>query len=109
MAHQEFSWTIVAKEKRGKLVLHCDTDAPFRAQRGQICVYKGSEWPSNPEEDREAWGWDNEKTPLWETGLPWGQDWYCAWTAQASPDGPYVYIVQLVTTGDFDPDSKESR
>src|SRR2546429_525173 len=102
MAQATYNWTLTAYQERGNLYLQWSTTAPFRAQQGQISVYKGSSWPSNPQDDREAWTWDDFKNTPWNTGLRWGSDWYCAYIAEASPNGPYVYNVRLITTGASD-------
>jgi hypothetical protein len=103
MSKNCYCWTLTAMQKHGHLWLKWSTDAPFRAQQGQIHVYNGTSWPSNPKDDTKAWSWDNEHKPEWDTGLPWGSDWYCAWIAEASPNGPYVYVTRLVTTGKSNP------
>lgn len=108
MASKTYTWTLTAKQERGNLFVHWSSDAPFRAQQGQIRVYNGSSFPSNPESDTKVWRWDNEGNP-WDTGQIWGSDWYIAWIAQRSPNGPYVYNVQLITTGKSDPRSAESK
>ena len=94
---RSYTWTLTAYQNQGKLWLRWHTDAPFRAQQGQISVYNGNFFPSKPQDDRKVWSWDNEHTGGWDTGLPWGSGWYCAWIAEASPNGPYKYAVQLVT------------
>jgi hypothetical protein len=99
MATSTYTWTLTAFQQHGNLWLKWSTDAPFRAQQGQISVYKGTGWPSNPQDNRKTWTWDNYDNSPWDTTLPWGSDWYCAWIAQASPNESYVYVVQLVTTG----------
>jgi hypothetical protein len=109
MATASYSWTLTAKQQHGNLWLQWSTDAPFRAQQGQISVYSGTAFPSNPQDDRKAWSWDDANKSPWDTGLPWGSDWYCAWIAQASPNGPYKYVVTLITTGASQPDSTTSE
>lgn len=109
MATGTFTWQLEAFEEKGKLHLQWSTNAPFRAQQGQISVYKGSSWPSNPQHDRVAWSWDDYDKSPWDTKLTWGSDWYCAYIAEASENGPYKYLIQLVTTGGSDPGSKESK
>jgi len=103
MSTGSFSWELTAYQKQGHLFLSWSTTAPFRAQQGQISVYNNSNWPSNPQDDRKAWSWDNENNHDWDTGLPWGSDWYCAWIAEKSPNGPYTYVTQLITVGKSDP------
>lgn len=107
MATAQYSWNLVAYEQHGKLWIKWSTDAPFRAQQGQICVYDGVSFPSNPQDNRAAWNWDNNNTP-WDTGQTWGKNWCCAYIAQASPNGPYAYSVQLTTTG-ATPESRRSE
>lgn len=109
MASRSYTWTLTARQERGTLWLSWNTSAPFRAQQGQISVYSSSSFPSKPQDNRRAWSWDNENNADWNTGLPWGSDWYCAWIAQMSPNGPYTYVVQLVTTGESDPASVTSE
>jgi len=92
-----YTWTLEAKQQQGYLWLSWSTNAPFRAQQGQISVYQSGAFPANPQDNRKEWRWDNETQP-WNTGLPWGTGWYCAWIAERSPNGPYTYVVRLVTT-----------
>jgi hypothetical protein len=95
----QYTWTLTAYQQQGKLWLKWNTNAPFRAQQGQISVYKGSSFPSNPQDGRKTWSWDNENGggSGWNTGEVWGSGWYVAWIAEASPNGPYKYVVQAVT------------
>jgi len=109
MADKTYTWTLTAYQQRGDLWLRWSTTAPFRAQQGQISVYKGGGFPGNPQDNREKWSWDNENNQNWDTGLPWGTDWYCAWIAEKPPNGPYTYVVQLITTGQSQPQSVESK
>ena len=111
MAKQSYSWTLSAYQQHGNLWLKWSTDAPFRAQQGQISVYKSTSFPDNPQDNRKASSWDNENGggSGWDSGLPWGSDWYCAWIAEKSPNGPYTYVVQFVTTGGSDPKSTSSE
>ncbi|XUM22428.1 hypothetical protein ACRAVF_02250 [Bradyrhizobium oligotrophicum S58] len=98
-ASATFQWSLTSYEEQGNLWLKWSTNAPFRAQQGQISVYSGSSFPSDPKKDRKAWSWDNEHGggSGWDTGLRYGSDWYCAWIAEKSPNGPYAYAVTLVT------------
>lgn len=105
MATGTYTWSLSAYQKHGNLWIKWSTNAPFRAQQGQISLYKTSSWPSNPQDNRQAWSWDDQNNHDWDTGQPWGSDWYCAWIAQRSPNGPYAYAVQLVTTGSSNPAS----
>lgn len=108
MATKSYEWTLTAKQQHGNLWLEWSTTAPFRAQQGQIVVYQGTTWPSNPTDDVKAWTWDDTK--FWDTGLPWGTDWPCAYIAQVPPNGPrYAYNVKLITTGASDPESEVSE
>lgn len=108
MATGTFTWTLSAFEQQGKLCLDWGTNAPFRAQQGQVIVYNGTSFPENPQENVNQWAWDNNPHP-WNTGLTWGSDWYCAYIAQESPNGPYTYFVTLITTGGSNPDSRVSE
>lgn len=103
MAASTFQWALRAFQQHGNLWIEWSTTAPFRAQQGQISVYKGTTFPPNPQNDRVAWSWDNEHKPLWDTGQRWGSDWCIAWIAQASPNGPYVYVTSLITAGMSNP------
>jgi hypothetical protein len=96
---QPYNWTLVAQQIQGHLWLSWKTNAPFRAQQGQISVYNKQSFPVNPQDDRKAWSWDDQNGAGsgWDTGLPYGSDWYCAWIAQKPSNGPYVYGVKLVT------------
>jgi hypothetical protein len=96
---KDYQWTLTAFQKQGMLWLAWSTTAPFRAQQGQISVY-ANPFPSNPQDNWSAWSWDNDNGggSGWNTKLPWGSDWYCAWIAQRSPNGPYVYLATLKTT-----------
>ncbi|QIG99208.2 MULTISPECIES: hypothetical protein [unclassified Bradyrhizobium] len=91
------TWYLNAYQLHGNLWLSWQTTAPFRAQQGQIMVYSSQFFPSNPQDNVKTWQWDNISSNGWDTGLPWGSGWYCAWNAQRSPNGPYTYVVQLVT------------
>jgi hypothetical protein len=91
-----YTWTLEAQQQQGYLWLSWRTNAPFRAQQGQISIYADQAFPSNPQANRKEWRWDGEAQP-WNTGLPWGTGWYCAWIAQISPNGPYTYVARLCT------------
>lgn len=104
MASATYIWDLEAYEQQGRLWLKWSTNAPFRAQQGQIHVYKGTGYPSDPTKDTEKWSWDNENTGGWNTGLAWGTGWKCAYIAEASPNGPYVYMIRLTTSSDMGPD-----
>lgn len=106
MATGTFTWELTAYEHQGNLWLKWNTNAPFRAQQGQISVYSSSSWPSNPQDNRKAWTWDDGKNTPWDTGQRWGSDWFCAYIAQASPNGPYKYLIQLITQGASKPELK---
>ncbi|MFA8434298.1 MAG: hypothetical protein ACEPOZ_07255 [Marinifilaceae bacterium] len=103
MAQAFFQWNLEAYEKQGNLWLRWNTDAPFRAQQGQIHVYSTDYFPSEPTDKTERWSWDNENNYDWDTGLRWGTDWHCAYIAQRSPNGPYAYLIQLITTNCMGP------
>lgn len=96
MAEQSFTWHLNAREERGNLILDWGTNAPFRAQQGQVMVYAGDSFPPNPEDDVKTWTWDDPDKRPWDTGLPWGRDWYCAYTAEDA-NGKRVYFIQLIT------------
>jgi hypothetical protein len=96
-ASASYTWYLNAYQLHGNLWLSWSTTAPFRAQQGQIMVYTGEFFPANPQDNVKVWQWDNLNSGGWDTGLPWGAGWYCAWNAQKSPNGPYAYIVKLVT------------
>jgi hypothetical protein len=104
MAEGTFTWHVEAYEKKGNLWLKWGTNSPFRAQQGQIRVYKGDTFPENPEHDTEEWAWDNDKKQDWDTGLRWGIGWHCAYIAQSSPNGPYVRFISFVTSKSMGPD-----
>ncbi|OEJ98734.1 hypothetical protein A8C32_05930 [Flavivirga aquatica] len=97
-----FTWTLKAYEDQGNLFLKWHTDAPFRAQQGQIHVYKGNSFPSDPKKDTKAWTWDDKNNP-WNTKLPWGTGWHCAWIAEKPSNGPYTYVVKIVTDKSMGP------
>lgn len=106
-----YSWKLYAFESQGKLWLKWGTDSPFRAQQGQIHVYKGNSFPQKPTDDTTKWSWDNENngtTTGWNTGLNWGTGWHCAYIAEASPNGPYVYFIQIVTDASMGSDVVKS-
>ena len=109
MASTSYTWTLTAFEQHGTLMINFDTDAPFRAQQGQISVYNTPTFPENPQDNRQIWSWDNPGVSPWNTGQAWGSDWCVAWIAQAPPNEGYEYVVQLVTTGSSDPESRTSE
>jgi len=92
-----FTWNLNAYQLHGNLWLSWSTTAPFRAQQGQIMVYNGQSFPANPQTNMKAWTWDSDGGSQWDTGLPWGSNWYCAYCAQTSPNGLYAYVATLVT------------
>jgi len=91
-----YNWTITLSELQGHCVLTWNTDAPFRAQQGQVHLYKNA-FPSNPQEATIAWTWDDNKQQPFDTGQPWGSGWCAAWIAQQST-GPYTYVVKTPVT-----------
>ena len=109
MATSEYKWNLIAFERHGKLWLEWSTNAPFRAQQGQISVYSGTSFPSNPQDGRQAWNWDNYSNSPWNTELSWGADWFCSYIAQGSPNGPYEYNIKLVTKGKSNPEVRRSE
>ncbi|MFY9826922.1 MAG: hypothetical protein WAM82_36550 [Thermoanaerobaculia bacterium] len=96
---ETYTWTVELFERQGKCWLGWSTNAPFRAQQGQIRFYADS-FPSNPEERIVAWTWDDDVTwpNPFNTGKPWGSGWCAAWVAQKKPNGPYVYFVKTPVT-----------
>jgi hypothetical protein len=79
----------------GNLLLEGDTDAPFRAQQGQLHVYSlGSTFPSNPDGKAEKWKWDNEAHP-WHVGVKWSDGRNVAWVAQQPPNGPNARFLKV--------------
>lgn len=102
MSQASFNWNLEAYESHGNLWLRWNTNAPFRAQQGQIHVYKAG-FPSDPTKDTAAWSWDNENNRNWDSGQKWGTGWNCAYIAEASPNGPYTYFIKLTTTSAMGP------
>jgi hypothetical protein len=100
-AHKDYRWTLKASQKLGNLWLYWSSTAPFRAQQGQIAVY-AVPFPTNPllQQSASSVDFENGGGSGWNTGLPWGSDWNCAWIAQQSPNGPYTYAVRLTTTAE---------
>ena len=102
---EEYSWTLKAYENRGNLWLEWDTNAPFRAQQGQVHVYTGNDFPANPHDETwVAWAWDTQQSPL-DTNLPWGTGWHCAWIAEKPDNGPYTYLVKVITDSTMGPNT----
>lgn len=104
MASATFQWTLEPYEAQGNLWLRWSTNAPFRAQQGQITVYNSDYFPANPQDNVRMWTWDDSNNSPWNTGLPWGTNWYCAYMAQKPENGPYAYVVQAITTKAMGPD-----
>ncbi|HJS00776.1 MAG TPA: hypothetical protein VJ780_07575 [Flavobacterium sp.] len=102
MEKSTFTWQLEAYEKQGNLFLKWSTNAPFRAQQGRIYVYK-SGFPEKPTDNAKAWSWDNEHKPEWDTKLPWGTGWNCAYIAEEPANGPYAYFIKLTTTKEMGP------
>jgi hypothetical protein len=67
-------------------------------------VYTGTSFPSGPTDNVQTWTWDNDNQSGWDTGLTWGTNWYCSYIAEASPNGPYVYMIKLITDNTMGPD-----
>ena len=105
MAEASFKWELEAYENHGNLHLRWKTNSTFRAQQGQIRVYKGDSFPNDPVADSAEWSWDDQNGggSGWDTRLKWGTGWHCAYIAQASPNGPYVYFLRLITNKDMGP------
>ncbi|QHI38326.1 hypothetical protein IMCC3317_37170 [Kordia antarctica] len=95
-ATKSYEWKLTTFERQGNLFVEWSTNAPFRAQKDKIEVYEKG-WPSNPDSNSKAWTWADAKNSPWNTGLTYGADWYCARIAQSAPDGPYVYVEQIIT------------
>jgi hypothetical protein len=92
-----FWWKLKAINKNGTLHIHAETSAPFRAQQGQIHVYRtNGGFPDDPEGKAEEWCWDNDAHD-WDTGLKWTSGMPVAWVAEKAPNGPYVLFLTLVT------------
>lgn len=108
MSEATFTWEMSALESHGNLYLEWRSDAPFDPEKGQITVYKNQEFPHDPRDEVKASISDTSHKDPWDTGLPWGSDWYCAHIAKG-PSGDFVYINQLITTGGSKPDSKTSE
>lgn len=104
MAAATFQWTLEPYEAQGNLWIKWSTNAPFRAQQGQIHVYDTNSFPTNPQDNTKKWSWDDQNNHNWNTGLPWGTNWYCAYIAEKPSNGPYAYVVQTVTTKAMGPD-----
>jgi hypothetical protein len=100
-ASASYTWTLITYQEQGNLCLKWHTTSPFRAQQGKIAVYNGQSFPADASKDIKKSSWDNENGggSGWNTGLTYGSDWYCAWIAEKSPNGPYTYVVKLVTKG----------
>lgn len=91
-----YKWTVNLYEYQGKCFLSWNTDAPFRAQQGKVCLYAGK-FPKDPT-SAVAWTWDDADKNPFDTGKLWGTGWCAAYIAQASPNGPYVYFAQTPVT-----------
>ena len=90
----KFTWKLRIGDDNGKLILEGDTDAPFRAQQGQLHVYPlGSTFPSNPDGKAEKWTWDNEAHP-WHVGVTYRPGRNVAWVAQQPPNGPNTFFLK---------------
>ena len=83
----------------GQPVPQLRTNAPFRAQQGQIHVYSKQN-SLEPAGRHKKWTWDfsDISNSPWDTGLPYGSKLVLApYIAQGPPNGPYVYLIQLIT------------
>ena len=47
MAEETYSWTLTAFEQQGNLWIDFGSNAPFRAQQGQVSVYNEPAFPPN--------------------------------------------------------------
>lgn len=88
-----FKWTLEPYQQRGNLWLRWNTNAPFRAQQDQIHVFE-NDFPVHPT-GPSKWVWADKG--IWDTGLPWGIGWNCAYIAQAPPNDSYVYVIKVTT------------
>jgi len=84
-----YTWKLRIGNDDGNLFLEGDTDAPFRAQQGQLHVY-----PADPAGKAEKSKWDNEAHP-WRVGVPWNRGRNVAWVAQQSPNGPNTPFLKV--------------
>jgi len=89
-----YTWKLRSgHDDNGTLFLEGDTDAPFRAQQGQLHVYRpGEPMPIDPDGKAEVWKWDNE-AHVWDTGIQLASGRHVAWVAQESPNGPNTLFV----------------
>ncbi|WP_046758114.1 hypothetical protein [Kordia jejudonensis] len=97
-AKKTYSWELVTYEKQGKLFVEWRTNAPFRAQKDRIVVFEKG-FPRDAGGHSKAWTWADANKSPWNTDLPFGAEWYVARIAEAAPDGPYVYVEQIITKG----------
>lgn len=97
---QSYNWKLTTYEKQGNLFIEWDTSADFRAQQDRIVVFQNG-FPSDAGGSSKAWTWANSTSPAggWNTGLTYGDDWYCARIAEKAPNGGYVYVEQIITKG----------
>jgi hypothetical protein len=84
-----YTWKLRIGNDDGNLFLEGDTDAPFRAQQGQLHVY-----PADPAGKAEKSKWDNEAHP-WRVGVPWNRGRNVAWVAQQGPHGPNTPFLKV--------------
>jgi hypothetical protein len=95
---RQYTWTLTLFNQRGTCWIRHETNAPFRAAEGMVCLYSGA-FPRNPLDAKER-SWDDFNRPNpWDTGQLWGPGWCAAWIAQTGPVGSkYVYFVQTPLT-----------
>lgn len=93
-----FTWKLrLGQDSNNKLILEGDTNAPFRAQQGQLHVYPQNMafFPSDPDGKAEKWKYDDQAHP-WQTDVPWRQGRHVAWVAHKPANGPYALFVKHV-------------
>ncbi|MEM6719760.1 MAG: hypothetical protein AAF611_10615 [Bacteroidota bacterium] len=95
-AKKSYEWSMETYERQGNLFIEWSTNAPFRAQQDRIVVFENG-FPRNAGDSSRAWTWADSKNSPWNSGLTYGANWYCARIAQAEPNGPYVYVEQIIT------------
>jgi len=91
-AKKAYTWKLRHAYSKELLIYDCDTDAPFRAQQGQIHIYPLNSHFTLPKAGHpEHSKWDNEAHP-WKTDIKSGVHRMAAWVAQKSPNDEYVVI-----------------
>jgi len=108
MAKAIYTWGLRASQHHGNLYLEWSSNAPFRPEDGLITVYKNAEFPADPRDEVKKSISDTSTQEPWDTGLPWGSDWYCAYIAK-NLKGDYAYNIQLITMGASKPESNSAE